>query len=167
MNNPYRKSRIANAASLVFLLYLLCSLKAAADDFFSKDYRVGEAPVAVAVGDFNGDGKPDVAVANANSGDVSVLLGRGDGTFSTATSFTVGVSHHSIAVGDFNGDHRLDIVIGSVDVLGSLTPVKASLLLGHGDGTFQSAVQLNIEQLTRSFGRRNDLQENAAPYYSD
>src|SRR2546427_12030487 len=37
----------------------------------------------------------------------------------------------------------------------------------HGDGTFQSAVQLNIEQLTRSFGRRNDLQENAAPYYSD
>ncbi len=118
MNNPHRKSRIANAASLVFLLYLLCSLKAAADDFFSKDYRVGEAPVAV-------------------------------------------------AVGDFNGDHRLDIVIGSVDVLGSLTPVKASLLLGHGDGTFQSAVQLNIEQLTRSSGRRNDLQENAAPYYSD
>src|SRR5207253_186780 len=63
MNNPNCKSRIANAASLVFLLYLLCSLKAAADDFFSKDYRVGEAPVAVAVGDFNGDGKQDLAMA--------------------------------------------------------------------------------------------------------
>src|SRR2546422_11755541 len=79
----------------------------------------GPNPVSVAVGDFNRDGKPDLAVANngAASGSpykplidasVSVLLGNGDGTFQTAVNFDAGLSPFSVVLGDFNGDDQLD-----------------------------------------------------------
>src|SRR5437588_9731442 len=55
-----------------------------------RDFAAGTAPNSVAVGDFNGDGKPDLAVANNGSNNVSVLLGNGDGTFQAATNFGVG-----------------------------------------------------------------------------
>src|SRR5947209_7120370 len=143
MSHTKRESCLVIARVIVLLVGVFPPAGMAAN-FSSKDYPVGGAPGAVAVGDFNGDGKPDLAVANGNTGDVSILLNRGDGSFSAATSLTVGASPHSIAVGDFNGDHKLDVVIGSVDVLGSQTAVRASLLLGNGDGTFQPAVQLNV-----------------------
>jgi hypothetical protein len=63
----------------------------------------------VAVGDFNGDGKPDLATANFNSNSVSVLLGKGDGTFAAASSPSVGALPRSVAVGDFNGDGKPDL----------------------------------------------------------
>ena len=47
-------------------------------------------PVALATGDFNGDTRADIAVANFASGDVSILLGNGDGTFQAAVNYTVG-----------------------------------------------------------------------------
>ena len=143
MSHTKRESCLVIARVIVLLAGVIPPAGMAAN-FSSKDYPVGGAPGAVAVGDFNGDGKPDLAVANGKTGDVSILLNRGDGSFSAATSLTVGASPHSIAVGDFNGDHKLDVVIGSVDVLGSQTAVRASLLLGNGDGTFQPAVQLNV-----------------------
>jgi len=74
------------------------------------------------VGDFNGDGKLDIAAANAQSDDVSVLLGNGDGTFQAALNFAVGSGPGSVAVGDFNGDGKLDVAVvnhdsGTVSVL--------------------------------------------------
>ena len=76
-------------------------------------FPVGAGPRSVAVGDFNWDRHLDPAVANENSGDVSVLLGDGTGSFETATNFPVssnsGTKPVSVAVGDFNGDHRLDL----------------------------------------------------------
>src|SRR3954453_12866126 len=54
------------------------------------NYAVGSNPSSVAVGDFNGDGTPDLATANSLSNDVSVLLGNGAGTFGTATNYAVG-----------------------------------------------------------------------------
>jgi len=103
-------------------------------------YVVGSLPSDVAVGDFNGDGKPDIAVVNSGSNDVSVLLGNGDGTFQAATNFAVGNSMTNIAVGDFNGDGKLDIVVflpgkGTTFVAGELR-----ILVGNGDGTFQAPV---------------------------
>jgi hypothetical protein len=99
-------------------------------------YPVDSYPGAVAVGDFNGDGKLDLVTANyGNYGtsDVSVLLGNGDGTFQPARNFTIGTAAviPSVAVGDFNGDGKLDIVATN----GS----GVSVLLGNGDGTFQPA----------------------------
>src|SRR5881397_3916039 len=102
------------------------------------DLEVGTNPRSVAVGDFNGDGRLDLAVTNASSydvpGTVSVLLGNGDGTFQSALSFAAGSNPLSVAVGDVNGDGRLDLAVAnyySNDV---------SVLLGNGDGTFQPAL---------------------------
>jgi len=95
--------------------------------------------VSVAVGDFNGDGKLDLAVANISLGNpgpisVSVLLGNGDGTFQPAVNYSAGSYPSSVTVADFNGDGKLDLAVannGSNNV---------SILLGNGDGTFQPAV---------------------------
>src|SRR6266446_3050476 len=99
-----------------------------------RDLAAGRSPDSVAVGDFNGDGKLDLAVANFDSNDISVLLGNGDGSFQAALTFAAGSSPVSVAVGDFNGDGKLDLAVANS---GSSYP---SVLLGNGDGTFQAAL---------------------------
>ena len=94
-------------------------------------YPVGNGPAAIVTGDFNGDGRTDLAVANYDDKkDVSILLGNGDGTFQPQVTYAVGACPDAIVTGDFNGDGRTDLAvanIGSNDV---------SILLGNGDGTF-------------------------------
>ncbi|MHB8644872.1 MAG: FG-GAP repeat domain-containing protein [Thermomicrobiales bacterium] len=94
---------------------------------------VGNAPVALAVGDFNRDGKLDLAVVNQNSGNVSVLLGNGNGTFTPAAGSPIPVGNSvDIAVGDFNGDGKPDLAI--------VTPgLGVTILLGNGSGGFSLA----------------------------
>jgi hypothetical protein len=102
-------------------------------------YATGPVPVAVATGDFNGDGSPDVAVANTSTDDVSVLLGNGDGAFQPAVSYPAETSPQGIAVADFNHDHKLDLAIANE--CGNDPQCRAgtvSVLLGNGDGTFQA-----------------------------
>jgi hypothetical protein len=82
------------------------------------------------VGDFNGDAKPDLAVANENPSNVSILLGNGNGTFQAAANFGVGSQPTSVVVGDFNGDGTLDLAVGNE------ASTNVSILLGKGDGTF-------------------------------
>jgi hypothetical protein len=94
-------------------------------------YPVGSFPNGVVTGDFNGDGKVDLAVANAPS-TVGVLLGNGDGTFQSQQTFATGSGAVNVAVGDFNGDGKLDLVVAD------FTSNTVSVLLGNGDGTFQS-----------------------------
>ncbi len=92
----------------------------------------GAAPEAIAVGDFNGDGKPDLAVANNGDSDVTVLLGNGDGTF-TAASTALPPSFSgpaAIVTGDFNGDGKLDLATANN------RSSTIAILLGNGDGTF-------------------------------
>jgi hypothetical protein len=88
----------------------------------------------VAVEDFNGDGKTDLAVADEAGGSVSVLWGKGDGTFEAALSSAAGSSPTSVAVGDFNGDGIPDLAVAN------LNSGNVSVLLCNGDGTFQPAV---------------------------
>jgi Ca2+-binding RTX toxin-like protein len=92
------------------------------------------SPTSVVVGFFNDDHHPDLAVANTVCNNVSVLLNNGDATFGTPTDFPVDedVSPSQLATGDFNNDGNLDMVVASADLQGS----GASILLGHGDGTF-------------------------------
>jgi hypothetical protein len=96
-------------------------------------YDVGHSPEAVAVGDFNGDGTPDLAVANYGGTTVSVLLGNGHGTFQAAHNFAAGFGAVSLAVVDFNGDGSPDLAVAA-----PLDEV-VSVLLGNGEGTFQPA----------------------------
>jgi hypothetical protein len=90
----------------------------------------GPSPWSIAVGDFNGDGKADLAVPNSGSNNVSIFLGNGDGTFGAMPiSPATGFSPQTIAVGDFNRDGIEDLAVGNLQ--GGLT-----ILLGNGDGTF-------------------------------
>jgi hypothetical protein len=105
----------------------------------AKNYAAGPYPVSVAVGDFNGDGTLDLAVANSTeNGAVSVLLGNGDGSFKPPVSYAAGVNPRGVAVGDFTGSGKLDLVVTNDDFYDVGT---VSVLLGNGDGTFQPAVR--------------------------
>ncbi|HEY7154254.1 MAG TPA: FG-GAP-like repeat-containing protein [Gemmataceae bacterium] len=109
----------------------------------AKTAATGPYPVSLAAGDFNADGKLDLAIANQDvftdtgDSDVSILLGKGDGTFAAAVALNISEFYSwSIATGDLNADGKLDLVVTSDnDGAGGYM----STLLGHGDGTFAAA----------------------------
>jgi len=105
-------------------------------------YGVGAQPATVAAGDFDGDGHPDLAVANNANSFISVLLYAGSRAFSSAVGYPNAVGGNSfaqsLAVGDVDGNSTLDVVT----VNGNAGTV--SVHSGTGSGTFADAVEVDV-----------------------
>ncbi len=130
-------------------------------------FTAGFMPFDMAVGDFSGDGKLDLAIiyefqADAASHELSVFLNHGDGTFAPAASYPINGGAYAITAGDFNGDGRLDLAI--TDAL-----VHLSVLTNRGNGTFGSPVtssQALSGQVTTADFNRDGALDIATPGYS-
>jgi hypothetical protein len=106
----------------------------------------GLSPDGIAVADVNSDGKPDLLTANYNSLTAGVLLGNGNGTFRNATTYGTGGYPYSLAVADVNGDGKPDLL--TANYYASTSNQGASVLLGNGNGTFQTATTYGVGGFT-------------------
>jgi hypothetical protein len=137
MKSKFFMFRINPLRKRLFLFALLLGIRSVNSQVcfaLSDSFAVGIKPFGIVSADFDKDGKQDLATANFNSNNVSILLGSGNGNFSAATHFPVGTAPGWIIVADFNGDNNLDLAntnFFSDDV---------SILLGTGTGTFANAV---------------------------
>jgi hypothetical protein len=116
----------------------------------------GSRPSSVVTADLNGDGTPDLIVANqcqptwncaggTELGVLSVLLGNGDGTFQSPVTYsTAGYNAYTVSVGDLNHDGVLDIVVANECFDATCNTNGIGVLLGKGDGTFQPAIALGL-----------------------
>jgi hypothetical protein len=131
-------------AGALFALFVASSITAAAQTYIfnSAAFATGNQPKAVAMADFNADGNIDMAVANYQDNTVSVLLGAPGGIFQKQVAYAVGVNPTAVASGDFNGDGKLDLAVVNQNCpkLPCAAPGSVSILLGNGDGTFQTAL---------------------------
>jgi hypothetical protein len=104
-------------AAATTTLGVAASSPASAPSFAAtRNYRVGRNPESVAIGDLNGDRKPDLAVAHADGPSVSVLVNRGDGSFRAARNFATGSEHDvplSVAIGNLTPDRKPDLAIAN------------------------------------------------------
>lgn len=134
--------------SMLILTLAAASLPAANPNFsVPRSYSAAGYVLAVAKGDFNGDGKPDIAVAGYSAStttvsDVHILLSNGDGTFNSLPSIAPGSGPVALAVADFNGDHKLDLA-----VVNSFSHT-VSVMLGNGDGTFGAPISFAVSAPT-------------------
>ena len=101
-------------------------------------FSVGNGPVAIAQGDFNKDGKPDLVVANYSDNTVGVLLGTGKGTFGAEKTFHA-TNPNYVGVADFNGDGNLDILTVAYNFN------SMGVLFGNGKGGFGAQVSTLFE----------------------
>jgi Bacterial Ig-like domain (group 3)/Calx-beta domain/FG-GAP-like repeat len=129
-----------HAISSIILAVLVGASTASAQSFSTAtDYSVGDNPNFGVAADFNGDGKPDLAIGNVLNKNVSVRLNTGNGTFAGPVNYLVDFNPEALAAADYNGDGKLDLAVGNF--LGGPTSAGTfSILIGNGDGTFQSAV---------------------------
>jgi hypothetical protein len=115
----------------------------------ATNYTVGGAPKSVAVGDFNRDGTPDLAVANSLGGSISILLGSGTGTFGAATDVAVGDRPESVVVADFNGDGTPDLAVAVNSFL--INNANVCILLGRGTGSFAAPTPFVVDQVLGAY----------------
>ncbi len=127
-----RELVIGIAASALVLAGVASSAGTPAPSFLSaKIYPAGRDVQAVAVGDLDGDGKPDLATANHHSDSVSVLVNAGRGSFRPRRDYLVAAGPSSVVVADLNADGKLDVVTASPSA------AAVSVLLNEGNGTFE------------------------------
>lgn len=99
-------------------------------------------PTSIVIGDFNGDGKLDVAAANKTANSISILLGNGDGTLQQATTIVLSSSPWILIAADVNTDGKTDLVVAQVNIapLTGAGTYLGNALLSNGDGTFSPSI---------------------------
>jgi hypothetical protein len=104
----------------------------------TPEVAVGSSPQSVVIGDFNGDGKQDIATANYSSNSVSIRLGDGQGGFSGTTNVAIGSNPFSVAIDDFNGDGWQDIATANY------SSNSVSIRFGDGQGGFSGTTNVAV-----------------------
>ena len=144
LSKPRCKMNVLSSGYLYRMIVLLALAAMAARGAFrppafdaARAYTVSGQPYAVALGDFNGDGRLDAAVAASSA--VDILLGQPGGAFRTSAQYSVAALTTAIVVADFNGDGKLDLAVVNTPSVYD-TPGTVSILLGNGDGTFKAPV---------------------------
>jgi len=97
-------------------------------------FSTGARPQSIASGDFDNNGKPDLATANSDANTVSILFNNGNGIFAAKVDYATGAYPYSVAVGDFNGDSKPDVAVANYFAS------TVSVLLNNGNGTFAPKV---------------------------
>ncbi|MBA3915342.1 MAG: VCBS repeat-containing protein [Acidobacteriales bacterium] len=128
------RSRLLPALLLLIASLVPGALAASQRFIETQQFPIGGEGYGIVLADFNGDGKPDMAVTLNSVESVAILLGTGKG-FGPAIIYGTGKSPVGIGVADFNRDGKLDLVTANDDVAAN----AVSILLGNGDGTFQPA----------------------------
>ncbi len=143
-NEPSR--RVARYVSPILLCLIFASGSAFAQLAFEAKTAMptGTSPSAVAVGDFNGDGNPDIAVTVESNNRVYIYNGNGDGTFSFAVSYVVGSQPVAITAVDLNHDGKLDLAVANRQ------SGTVSILIGQGGSSFATAVGYSVGALPNS-----------------
>jgi hypothetical protein len=111
------------------------------------DFTVGGSPYSVAIGDMNGDGRPDLVATSNSLQKVSVLLGNGSGGFGPRTDYSTGTGPTGVAIGDVSGDGRLDLAVTNnasttVSVLLGLVPTRTALSVSPSPAVLSAPVTL-------------------------
>ena len=128
----------------------------------ATNFPVGTLPNSVVVGDFNKDGKPDIATSNGASSNISILLGTGTGSFGTAANFSAGTYPASLALGDFNSDGNLDIA-SPWSIGGEFPSYRVAILLGNGTGSFGTATSFDTGAYRPSSVAVGDFNSDSKP----
>lgn len=130
------------------------------------EYGTGSNTVGLVSGDFNGDGKIDLAATNFGSNTLSILLGDGDGFFANPTSLPTGSSPAFVVAADFNGDGKLDLAVSNFGAN------SVSVFLGQGNGSFAAKTDFTTEEgpiglVAADFNHDNKLDLAAACIEND
>ena len=134
----------SHALALLLLLTISNSARAATVGFQpAVSYPVGLAPFGVAVGDFNADGTADLAVLNGGDGTISLLLGKGDGTFNPAMHFSACQNCTRMAASDFDADNKSDLAVLRPGDANRGDNGDVTIFLSNGDGTFHKGQVLS------------------------
>ncbi|MCC3606174.1 MAG: VCBS repeat-containing protein, partial [Microcoleus sp. PH2017_29_MFU_D_A] len=147
---------VANFGSAIASILLNTTATGATTPTFATnvDFPTGNSPRSVSIGDINGDGKPDLAVANNSSNNASILLnttptGATTPTFATNVDFPTGSASNSVSIGDFNGDGKPDLAVANfgnstASILLNTTPKVTAVTATTADGSYKAGDTIAI-----------------------